>query len=225
MLFIALPADLVALGDDVHIFHAGEAVELVGDALIALVIEVVGAAGHFKDQLHRVRRGVLHFQQRLFVEVLEDKALDGRFIAAPGADDEQYAVFIAHAAQKQQHEEKHAAAHACHQIIAHAAADAYDDGPENIGRIAGILDGRAETHDGQCAHHAQGQGDVVADDGHHRGREDGERHQRDVKLAAVGRAAVRVAIGKENGQAQQRRNGDVQYDFFHAQRAALLHDV
>ena len=32
-----------------------------------------------------------------------------------------------------------------------------------------------------------------------------------LNLAAVGRAAVRVAVGKENGQAQQRRNGDVQF--------------
>lgn len=101
----------------------------------------------------------------------------GLLLAAVGADDEQHPVIALDAAEQQDHREGHGAADAGHDIIAHAAADADNDGPKNINRIARVLDGGAEADDGQRAHHTERQRDVVADDGHDRPRQHRENDE------------------------------------------------
>ena len=94
-----------------------------------------------------------------------------------GADDEQHPVIALDAAEQQDHREGHGAADAGHGIIAHAAADADNDGPKNINRIARVLDGGAEADDGQRAHHTERQRNGVADGGHARPRQHRENDE------------------------------------------------
>ena len=75
-----------------------------------------------------------------------------------------------------------------------AAADTDHDGPENVDRIPGILDRRAEADDRQRADHTERQSDVVPDDDHDRCGDERQHRERYVKLHAVYAAADPAGI-------------------------------
>ena len=75
-------------------------------------------------------------------------------------------------------------------IVGNAAADAHRNAPKNIGRIPGVFNGGAESCNGKRAHHAKGQGNVIADDVHDHGGDQGHHQQGHIESGTVYRAGV-----------------------------------
>ena len=92
--------------------------------------------------------------------------------------------------------------------IARAADDARGDGPEHEGRVRGLLDGRAETDDGQCAHHTQRQHHIGGDHQDHHRRDHGEHDQALGEALAVAHAAVGHAVYIHDEHTQRKGQSD-----------------
>ena len=148
--------------------------------------------------------GVVFFDPQIgvAVKILKDQGLHLGLGGTAAADDEQHPRIRADGAQDQQNQKDDGAADRRHQIVAYAAADACDDGPEDVDRVPRVLDGGAEANNGQRAHHAQRQGDIVSDDSHDSSRHDCERHQGHVKLFRVEGTSVGEEIRQKNDKAQ-----------------------
>ena len=101
-----------------------------------------------------------------------------------------------------------------------AAADTDHDGPENVDRIPGILDRRAEADDRQRADHTERQSDVVPDDDHDRCGDERQHRERYVKLHAVYAAAVRKTVGQENKARDHCSDRHAEHDGLSCQLAA-----
>ena len=65
-----------------------------------------------------------------------------------------------------------------------------DNCPEDINAVPAVFNGGTETNDGKCAHHAQRQCDVVANNSHHRSGQHCQNHKGCIEFLAVNRASV-----------------------------------
>ena len=105
-------------------------------------------------------------------------------------------------------------------VMSKMAADTDHDGPENVDRIPGILDRRAEADDRQRADHTERQSDVVPDDDHDRCGDERQHRERYVKLHAVYAAAVRKTVGQENKARDHCSDRHAEHDGLSCQLAA-----
>ena len=114
--------------------------------------------------------------------------------------------------EQQQEQEHDGASCSGHQIVSGTAADAHHNGPENIDGVPGILDGRPKTDDGQSAHHTKGQGNVIANDDHHRGGDHCQGCQGNIEFCAVNAPAVRQPVRQEHKGRDGRRHHQAEHN-------------
>ena len=139
----------------------------------------------------------------------------------PAGEDHDIGVPVGLFVYKQQKDQAdHHTADHCQGDHSRCENDAGRDGPEQERDVQRLFDGRAETDDGQRAHHAQRQ-DHVGGDGQDDLRGDhGEGDQRDAEGGGIHHALIRFFINKENEQAGAEGEGNGQH---HVQRADGSH--
>ena len=79
--------------------------------------------------------------------------------------------------EQQQDQSDHDAADHGQRDKAGGQNNADRDGPEQEGDVQRLLDRGAESHDGQCADHAEGQDHVAGDGEDHERRDHRQRHE------------------------------------------------
>ena len=95
-----------------------------------------------------------------------------------------------------------------------AEQNAHRQAPEHVSRVERILDGRAETHDGERADHAHGERDIGLDAHDDRGGNHAQHNQRVGERRGKEHAAEGLAIDQRDNQAD---------DKAHQQRQQHLH--
>ena len=111
----------------------------------------------------------------------------------------------------------------CRHELGNTAANTRDNGPENVGGVARILDSGTEADDGQSTDHTKGQCNVIANDRHDRSRKHRKRNEVDVELLRIDSSRMGDPVRKENGQSDDGSDHHAQSHVFQAnyRRTAL----
>jgi len=106
--------------------------------------------------------------------------------------------------------------------IAGAADDTGSNGPEQESGVGGLLHSGAETDNGQCAHHAQGQHHVGGDDQNYQSGDHAQHDQAAGEAGAVVDTCIGDPVNEHDEQAQQEGQGDGNQDLAHGDGGEFL---
>ena len=201
---MSLADDVALMGDEAGVVYAVHPEKLLHKTGLALL------EPQFQRQLDAVPLGGLALEPG--IRQLFDHLLDlggGRLVVV---DDQQVgrAGFALEGAEQQDKDADDYARDDGYVVKLGADGDAFAHRPEHEHRVHGVFHGGAEADDGQGAHHAQAQGQVVVDEHEHQGGDQCQHHQACVKVSGVHDAAEALFVDEEDVESHHQGDGQGQ---------------